>query len=182
MTAAKLKRLNAFYANRNEDFHKWRAFVEKLGIHATLQGLGLSTNMNALWYNVYTGSTETLDDLITVKSMGGAVSPEYQTQEFAMVLEHWLPQDGESNPVLDRAKALNEEQVKLRAGEYLKHYIEEASSPEDFINRVSDQGASMEDAILLYLRGRAPMSELRCMMSESVQGGPGHQRSTDPPV
>ena len=62
-----------------------------------------------------------------------------------MALEHWLPQTGDSNPILDRAKALTEEQVKVRAGEYLKHYIEEAPTAEEFINRVSDQGATMED-------------------------------------
>ena len=66
-----------------EDFYKWRAF--------------------ALWYNAYTGRTEALNDFITIKSMRGAISPEGQTENFAMVLEHLLPQDGGSNPVLDRA-------------------------------------------------------------------------------
>jgi hypothetical protein len=145
MTAAKLKRLEVLYSNRDANFYKWREFVETNGIDAMLEGLGFSTNRNALWYNAYTGHIETLNDLITTKSMGGTVSAEEQTEEFAMVLEHWLPQAGDSNPILDRAKALTEEQVKVRAGEYLKHYIEEAPTPEAFINRVSDQGATMED-------------------------------------
>ena len=94
----------------------------------------------------YTGSTETLNDLITTRSMSDLVDAEQQTYQFAMVLEHWLLQYGDSNPVLDRAKALTADQVKLRAGEYLKHYIDEASTPQEFINRVSDQGATLENS------------------------------------
>jgi hypothetical protein len=40
MTAAKLKRLKALHANRDDDFWKWRDFVEAIGIEATLEGLG----------------------------------------------------------------------------------------------------------------------------------------------
>ena len=43
----------------------------------------------------YTGSTETLNDLITTRSMSDLVDAEQQTYQFAMVLEHWLLQYGE---------------------------------------------------------------------------------------
>ena len=46
MTAAKLKRLKALYANRDDDFWKWRDFVEAIGIEATLEGLGFPLDRN----------------------------------------------------------------------------------------------------------------------------------------
>lgn len=137
-------RIEKLYANRDRGYSKWRETVEAIGIDATLDALGFSRDRNALWYNQYTGSTETLHTLITETSCG-TVKVADQTHNFAIVLEHWLPQQGDSNPIMERAKSLTEHQVKTRVGENLKRYILGTPTVEAFIDRVKDQGATFED-------------------------------------
>jgi hypothetical protein len=75
------------YEHRDEEFYEWRAFVEAIGIDATLDELGFPRDRNANWYNVYTGSIKTIIDLITTRSMGDLVDVEQVTYQFAMVLK-----------------------------------------------------------------------------------------------
>ena len=80
--------------------------------------------------------------------MGNIVDVAEHTYQFAIALEHWLPQQGDSNPILDRSRAFSEAQVQIRAGQYLKRYIDNASSFE-FIDQVGDMGATMEDGTFM---------------------------------
>jgi hypothetical protein len=102
--------LRALYENRGDEFWDWREAPEKAGIDVTLEALGYSKDRNALWYNEHTGSVETLENLIVAESFTGTrnETEEDKLRELAMVLEHWLPQTLEPNPVVARSLALSE--------------------------------------------------------------------------
>jgi hypothetical protein len=57
--------------------------------------------------------------------MGDLVEADQKAYQFAITLEHWFPQQ-DSNPILDRA---------------------DASTPEEILRNVGDEGATMEDGM-----------------------------------
>lgn len=139
-TTAKIQRA---YEKRNDDWFKWRELVERVGIDPTLETLGFSTDRNALWYNVHTGSTKTLHTLITESIIGDVDKPD-QPCNLAMELEHYLPQQGSMNPIVAAAAALTDEDVKDCAVRYLESYAVLAQDADAFLDSVCDMGASFD--------------------------------------
>jgi hypothetical protein len=138
-------KLRGLYAKRDDEFDEWREAVESVGIDTTLAALGYSRDRNALWYNEHTGSAETLESLIVAESFTGRrnETEEERLREFAIVLEHWLPQDGATNPVIARAAAMTEYDALRQIGEVMTSYIERNDTVDDFVYDVHSMGGTL---------------------------------------
>jgi hypothetical protein len=147
------EKLRALYEKRDEEFYEWREAVATIGIDATLDALGYSKDRNAIWYNVYTGSMERLNDLIVYGTLGENETEEERVEEFAMNLENWMPQEGNSNPVLDASRALTEDAAYEEVKSILRNYVARNNSFESFATDVHSTGGTTPNGSMRVKKG-----------------------------
>lgn len=134
------------YQERDKEWSVWREVMAEIGIEKTLEALNFPADPEAVYYNMHTGSEETLENLTNHK-ITGQVKEEDRAENLAMELEHWLPKLEDPNPVIARSLALSEDRVKDQIGEHLRHYAEDSENKEAFIDRCRDMGGTLEDGL-----------------------------------
>ena len=129
-----------------ETFHERREVLQKAvmrtGIEGTLKALNFPVERSHVWYNRHTGSERTLDELITYGVASLHETEKEKLQEFFSTLENWLPKLSDPNPIIAEAMALSELDAKKEIANCLRAYAKEQKTPEGFVERVSNQGAS----------------------------------------
>lgn len=132
------------------EFHDRRwAFLDavaKAGVDATLIALDFPRTRDAIWYNVNTGSEETLESLLH-PSYGRTPSLEDEPHVLGFALENWLPKTESPNPIIARSLAISESGAANAVILHLKSDIDAAPSEDAFVVNVADRGASMDDGM-----------------------------------
>jgi hypothetical protein len=81
------------------------------------------------------------------------VKPQDEILEFAMALENWLPQIGDTNPVLERAAVLSEGDVMQQLSQALNYAFDHNHTARSFDADVCRGGATMPDGSYTGITG-----------------------------
>ena len=128
------------YQDTRRAFHS--AF-EALGIDAGLDALGFPKERDAIYYNINSGRTATLEELISEDAGGRRMRGQNDAEQLALSLENWRPQKGDTNPVIEATKAQTEETIREELADRFEPYIKRNKTVEAFSADVSSQGGTM---------------------------------------